>query len=177
MNPCKAIMACVSIASVQGMSDCLLPALFANSHMNMQVATPAQATPAQIWQPATQQQSTSDSHAAVPFRIRLRKQGVRGDDDSRRITLPANSAIAASLRARQAAESEERQHMKKLVLAASESQAAEEHAADVAQIKEQLGGQRTQQRRQPHTQQRPRSGMQTDASDFVEGVRNVRGSL
>ena len=166
------------VAIIEGESDGLLCSIFhCHCWLDMQCATLAQAAPVQPLQAATQQQTKLDSHEAVPFRIRLRKQGVRGDDDSRRITVPANSAIAASLRAKQAVENEERQHMKKLVLAASESQAAEEHAADIAQIQEQLGAQRAQQRRRAHTQQRARSGMQTEASDFVEGVRNVRGML
>lgn len=109
--------------------------------------------------------------------MRLRKQGVRGDDDSRRITVPASSAIAASLRAQQAAESAERKQLKELVLAADKVQAAEEHAADVAQITSQLGAQRSAHRGKASYLQQRRSGMQTDKQDFVEGVRNVRGAL
>jgi hypothetical protein len=123
----------------------------------------------------------SPATAPVAFRVRLRKQGARGDDDSKRVEIPSASAIATSLRAHRAHEDEERRELKKLVLAAERSQAIEERdaaaAAAAAARAEQQGKPAPRGSRSYLASQRGRSGFKLDERSFHNEVRNVRGAL
>jgi hypothetical protein len=105
----------------------------------------------------------------VMFRLRLRKQGGRGDSDSKRLALPASSAIAVRLQEQLAREAAERGELKKLVLAAERIQVEEEREA--ARTSGVIHRRNLTQRRQKS------SGFRLGESDFHEEVRNVRGSL
>ena len=111
--------------------------------------------------------------------MRLRKLGARGDDDSHRVTLPQDSAIAAALRARRAHEDEERRHLKALVLAAERSQVAEERSAAAAELAAaRAAGQRAGRGSRSYlASQRGRSGYKLEENEFHSEVRNVRGAL
>jgi hypothetical protein len=133
----------------------------------MQVPPPAAILLPAVQAPATAGQPVDSQ--SVLFRLRLRKQGGRGDSDSKRLALPATSAIAVRLQAHQAKEAAERGELKKLVLAAERSQAEEEREAARASVA-------THRRSLAHRRQK-NSGFRLKESDFHEEVRNVRGSL
>jgi hypothetical protein len=131
-------------------------------------------------QPSTSAAAASGGtqEAPVAFRVRLRKQGARGDVDSNRIEIPASSAIASNLRARRVHETEERKELKKLVLAAERSQAAEERDAAAATLAAARAAEGKQSGRGSRlNSQRGKSGFRLDEESFHDEVRNVRGAL
>lgn len=122
--------------------------------------------------------NTAAATGPVVFRVRLRKHGARGDDDSKRVELPPQSAIASSLLARRQQEVTERKELKKLVLAAERSQVAEERhaeaAAAAAAVAAGVGGKAKVQKGRKN---RDTSGFRLGEKDFHSEVRDVRGKL
>lgn len=136
-----------------------------------------QATKPSLIGPHHDVNASAEAAKPVTFRVRLRKQGARGDDDSKRVEVPSSSAIAASLRAQRAHEDVERKELKKLVLAAERSQVAEERiaAAEAKAAAGVRGGGRGS--RSYLSKRKQDSGFRLDESSFHSEVRNVRGTL
>jgi hypothetical protein len=136
-----------------------------------------QATKTSLIGPRHDADASAEAAKPVLFRVRLRKQGGRGDDDSKRIEVPSSSAIAASLRAQRAHEDVERKELKKLVLAAERSQVAEERIV-AAEAKAAAGGRAGGRGSRSYLSRRKQdSGFRMEESSFHSEVRNVRGAL